>query len=34
MKKQESKKSYAIFGLGEFGRSVAEELMEIGRAHV
>lgn len=30
MKKQESKKSYAIFGLGEFGRSVAEELMTAG----
>lgn len=30
MKKQESKKSYAIFGLGEFGRSVAEELMAAG----
>ncbi|MDE6888177.1 MAG: TrkA family potassium uptake protein [Eubacterium sp.] len=30
MKKQESKKSYAIFGLGEFGRSVAEELMDGG----
>lgn len=30
MKKQESSKSYAIFGLGEFGRSVAEELMAAG----
>ena len=30
MRKQESKKSYAVFGLGEFGRSVAEELMEAG----
>lgn len=30
MKKQESKKSYAVFGLGEFGRSVAEELMAAG----
>ena len=30
MKKQESRKSYAIFGLGEFGRSVAEELMAAG----
>ncbi len=30
MKKQENRKSYAIFGLGEFGRSVAEELMSAG----
>lgn len=30
MKKQNSRKSYAIFGLGEFGRSVAEELMAAG----
>lgn len=27
MKKQESTKSYAVFGLGEFGRSIAQELM-------
>lgn len=30
MKKQNSRKSYAVFGLGEFGRSVAEELMTAG----
>lgn len=30
MRKQENKKSYAVFGLGEFGRSVAEELMAAG----
>ncbi len=30
MRKQESSKSYAVFGLGEFGRSVAEELMAAG----
>ena len=30
MRKQNSKKSYAVFGLGEFGRSVAEELMIAG----
>ena len=30
MKKQETKNSYAVFGLGEFGRSVAEELMAAG----
>ena len=30
MKKQETKNSYAVFGLGEFGRSVAEELMVAG----
>lgn len=30
MRKQESRKSYAVFGLGEFGRSVAEELMAAG----
>ena len=30
MKKQNGKKSYAVFGLGEFGRSVAEELMIAG----
>ena len=30
MKKSEGKKSYAVFGLGEFGRSVALELMAAG----
>ncbi len=30
MRKQKSSKSYAVFGLGEFGRSVAEELMAAG----
>lgn len=30
MKKQGNRKSYAVFGLGEFGRSVAEELMTAG----
>lgn len=30
MKKHNSRKSYAVFGLGEFGRSVAEELMTAG----
>jgi len=30
MKKSEEKKSYAVFGLGEFGRSVALELMAAG----
>lgn len=30
MKKNEGKKSYAVFGLGEFGRSVATELMAAG----
>ena len=30
MKKQKNKKSYAVFGLGEFGRSVAVELMAAG----
>ncbi|MDD6797421.1 MAG: TrkA family potassium uptake protein [Clostridia bacterium] len=30
MKKREGKKSYAVFGLGEFGRSVAMELMSAG----
>ncbi|MGN0407566.1 MAG: potassium channel family protein [Bacteroides sp.] len=30
MKKKEGKKSYAVFGLGEFGRSVATELMSAG----
>lgn len=30
MKKSEGKKSYAVFGLGEFGRSVALELMVAG----
>lgn len=30
MKKNEGKKSYAVFGLGEFGRSVATELMNAG----
>lgn len=30
MRKNEGKKSYAVFGLGEFGRSVASELMNAG----
>jgi len=30
MKKQGNRKSYAVFGLGEFGRSVAQELMTAG----
>ncbi|MGN0155411.1 MAG: potassium channel family protein [Lachnospiraceae bacterium] len=30
MKKNQGKKSYAVFGLGEFGRSVATELMAAG----
>lgn len=30
MKKKDGKKSYAVFGLGEFGRSVAAELMAAG----
>lgn len=30
MKKKNNKKSYAVFGMGEFGRSVAEELMIAG----
>lgn len=30
MKKQENKKSFAVFGLGEFGRSVASELVAAG----
>ena len=30
MKKREGRKSFAVFGLGEFGRSVALELMNAG----
>ena len=30
MKRKEGKKSFAVFGLGEFGRSVAAELMNAG----